>query len=195
MANSQSDARQSPLAPLFLALLLLGTFTSLLVLHYISEASYCFLVAATALFALVLHSLGRLQELDLKNLKLTLRQIAHAKQELFVREEQLKAVLVPLAQMLMFSNVAEGRWGSPEGAKLRRQWYGLRLKAIIDGGGVTAEQIGDAQKFVKKYEEIDGILARREGLKTTDADYPEAKARLEQLSKEIDDMLRQDVSS
>jgi len=57
-------------------------------------------VAATALLGLVLHGFCRLQELDLKNLRLVLREIEQTKKELFVREGKLKAIAIPLAQII-----------------------------------------------------------------------------------------------
>jgi len=45
-----------------------------------------------------------------------------------------------------------------------------------------------------KYTEIDRALGEREGLKTTDVDYPEVKAKLESLSAEIRQMMKLDVS-
>ena len=57
-------------------------------------------MAATALLGLVLHGFGRLQELDLKNLRLVLREIEQTKKELFVREGKLKAIAIPLAQII-----------------------------------------------------------------------------------------------
>lgn len=96
------------------------TFTALLWLGKIGEASFSFLVAATALFGLVLHGFSRLQELDLKNLRLVLREIKETKEELFVREEKLKSVIAPLVQLLAHAGVAEGRWTETENIMLKR---------------------------------------------------------------------------
>ena len=75
-------------------------FTALLVFGRIGEASYCFLVATATLLGLVLHGFGRLQELDLKNLRVVLREIEQTKKELFVREEKLRQIALPLAQII-----------------------------------------------------------------------------------------------
>lgn len=85
-------------------------FTTLLFFGQVGEATYCFLVASAALIGLVLHGFSRLQELDLKNLRLILREIEQTKKELFVREEKLKAIVVPLAQIIAFTGVSEGRF-------------------------------------------------------------------------------------
>lgn len=84
--------------PLAISTITFLVFTTLLLFGKIGEATYCFLVASAALLGLVLHGFSRLQELDLKNLRLVLREIEQTKNELFVQEEKLKAIVVPLAQ-------------------------------------------------------------------------------------------------
>ena len=59
--------------PLIISTIVFIVFTVLLYISKIGEASYAFLVAATALFGLVLHGFDRLKEIDLKNLRVVLR--------------------------------------------------------------------------------------------------------------------------
>src|SRR5437899_7686297 len=92
--------RDATWVPLGISAFAFGIFTYLLWLRHIGEASYCFLVALTAMLGLVLHGFSRLQEFDLKNLRLVLREIRQTKEELFVREEKLKAIALPLAQII-----------------------------------------------------------------------------------------------
>jgi len=94
---------------LFISATAFFIFTALLLLEHIGEASYCLLVALSTLLGLVLHGFGRLQELDLKNLRLVLREIKATKKELFVREEKLKEIVLPLAQVIALTGASEGR--------------------------------------------------------------------------------------
>jgi len=180
--------------PLAISGIVFAIFTALLWLGRIGEASYCFLVAAAVLLGLVLHGFGRLQELDLKNLRLVLREIEQTKKELFVREEKLKAIAIPLAQVIALTGASEGRLGGRESWTVKREWYKQKLQALINALELSSAESAETQKYTEKYAEIDSILGQREGLKTTDPDYAEVKARLESLGTELLEMMKADLA-
>ena len=130
-------------------------FTGLLWLGRIGEAAYCFLVAAAALLGLVLHGFGRLQELDLKNLRLVLREIEQTKKELFVREEKLKQIAVPLARILALTGASEGRLGNREYWAVKREWYRRKIDELVAALELSADEAAETQKYMQKYLEID----------------------------------------
>jgi len=179
--------------PLVISSVSFVAFTTLLVLGRIGEPSYCFLVAATALLGLVLHGFGRLQELDLKNLRVVLRELQQTKQELFVREEKLKEMAIPLAQIIALTGASEGRMGSRESWGVKRQWYKQKLQALMDTLEFNSTESSETQKYFQKYEEVDRLLGDREALKTTDPDYKEVKAKLHSLSGELLEMMKADL--
>ena len=181
--------------PLAISTVAFITFTTLLWLGNIGEASFSFLVAATALFGLVLHGFSRLQELDLKNLRLVLREIKETKQELFVREEKLKSIIVPLVHLLAYTGAAEGRWTERETAALKHQWYKKKLFMLIESLDFNSQEAIEARKFIEKYDEIDRLFAGRGALQTTDPDYPQVKNRIDLLNQEIKDMLKRDIDA
>lgn len=178
--------------PLAISTIAFLVFTGLLYIGKIGEASYAFLVAATALFGLVLHGFDRLKEFDLKNLRIVLRELQETKKELFVREEKLKSIAIPLAQIVAFTGASEGRMSSKETWSAKRKWYKKKLEELISSLNFTTSEELEAKKFVEKYEEIDKLLADREALKTTDPDYAEVKEKIEQLSSEINELMRND---
>ena len=180
--------------PLAVSAIAFAIFTTLLLLGRIGEASYCFLVAATALLGLVLHGFGRLQELDLKNLRLVLRDIEQTKKELFVREEKLKAIAVPLAQVIALTGASEGRVGSRESWNIKREWYRQRLQALAEALELSPAESAEVQKYTEKYAEFDRVMGQRDALQTTDPDYSEVKKKLESLSAELLDMMKSDVA-
>lgn len=180
--------------PIVVAGLAFVTFTTLLILGQIGEASYCFLVASSALLGLVLHGFGRLQELDLKNLRLVLRDIEQAKKELFVREEKLKAIVVPLVQIVAFTGASEGRVGDRESFKLKREWYRRKVDALASALELAPIEAAEMQKYMNKYAEIDSTMGDRDILQTTDPDYHDVKARREKLAAELLEMLKVDLS-
>jgi hypothetical protein len=168
-------------------------FTALLWLGRIGEASYCFLVAATALLGLVLHGFGRLQELDLKNLRLVLREIDQAKQELFVREARLKNVALALAQVLAFTGASEGRLSSVESVRAKRAWYRKKLSDLAFALELSAEESAALRRYLDKYEEIDKTIGDSGALLTTDPDYAAKKDKLQRLSQELVAMLEKEA--
>lgn len=167
-------------------------FTALLYIGKIGEVSYAFLVAATALFGLVLHGFDRLKVIDLKNLRVVLRELQQTKKELFVREEKLKSMAIPLAQIIAFTGVSEGRMDSKESFSAKRKWYKKKLEELISSLDFSKDEEKEANKFVKKYEAIDKLLAERSVLQTTDSDYKEIKEKLEKLNDEINELMKQD---
>lgn len=180
--------------PLTISVIAFVIFTALLWLGRIGEASYCFLVAASALLGLVLHGFGRLQELDLKNLRLVLREIEETKKELFVREEKLKAIAIPLAQLIALTGASEGRLGDRQSWTVKREWYKQKLEALINAIELSGTEATETLKYTQKYGEIDAIFGARDGLKTTDPDYAETKARLESLGAELVEMMKADIA-
>jgi hypothetical protein len=180
--------------PLLIAGLAFAVFTGLLLAGKIGEASYCFLVAGSALLGLVLHGFSRLQELDLKNLRLVLRQIEETKKELFVREEKLKALAAPLAQIVAFTGASEGRFGSKESSDVKRRWYRKKVEQLISALEFTPSEMAEARKYMDLYDEFDVMLGEREVLKTTDPDYREMVAKLDKASDRIIDVMKKDLS-
>lgn len=179
--------------PLVVSGIAFAIFTGLLWLGRIGEVSYCFLVAGSALLGLVLHGFGRLQELDLKNLRLVLREIQDTKKELFVREEKFKAMALPLAQMLALSGASEGRLGSRESWAVKREWYRQRIRALLEALELSVAESDETKKYTDKYAELDRLFGDRDVLLTTDPDYKEVKAKIAALSDELLVMMKADL--
>lgn len=180
-------------APVVIPVVASIAFTALLCFGRIGEASYCFLLAASALLGLVIHGFGRLQELDLKNLRLVLRELHETKQELFVREEQLKKIALPLAKVIALTAATEGRINDRETHEAKRAWYGRRVEELVEALALNSTDAKEAKKYLEKYAEFDRTIGVRPGLSTADPDYAEAKAKLESISVELLTMLKSDV--
>lgn len=180
---------------LIISILAFILFTVLLLVGSLGEASYCFLSAVSALLGLVLHGFGRLQELDLKNLRLVLREIEQTKKELFVREEKLKSIAIPLTQIIAFTGASEGRMSSNrESWNIKREWYRHKLQALVDVLELPHNETSEIRKYMDKYTEMDQALGKREVLRNTDADYTQVNEKIKILSAEIDQMMKEDVS-
>lgn len=180
--------------PLILSLVALAVFTILLMLGHIGEAAYCFLVAASALFGLVLHGFARLQELDLKNLRVVLRELQQTKQDMVVYEERLKAIALPLLQAMAYTGAAEGRMGSAESFAAKRQWYKRKLADLSAALNLSVTEAAEARKYTDKYDEIDRVLEASHATNVGDPNHVETKEMLKRLSGELDQMLRADAA-
>jgi len=187
------DKKGEKMAAIIIAIIGVAFFTTLLILNKINQPTYCFLIALATLLSIVIFGFHRLQELDLKNLRVTLREIKATQKEIFAKEEDLKKTALLMSQIMALSNSAQGRFGDKEGVKLRREWYENKLDKIIANFNFSDDEIQDIRKFAEKYKEIDRIFADRDGLRTTDPDYQEVKSKLEELSSEIREMLKKDV--
>ena len=179
--------------PLLISSIAFAVFTTLLVLGYVGEAAYVFLAAGSALMGLVLHGFGRLQEFDLKNLKLVLRELKETKEDLFVKQQQLSSLAVPLAQIIAFSSAVEGRLSNKESFTLRRKWYKKKIQELIEALGIEAASDKETRKYLEKYEEIDKAFGERSVLQTSDPDYEIVKQRIEALNTEVNAMLKADI--
>jgi hypothetical protein len=169
-------------------------FTALLSLGRIGEASYCFLVAAAILLGIVLNGFGRLQELDLKNLRLVLRELEQTKKDLFVREEKLKAIAIPLAQIIALTGASEGRGGTRESWSVKREWYRQKIQALIHALELPSSETTETLKYLEKFKAYDNAFGPREALKTSDPDFEETKMKLELLSEELLEMMKADIT-
>ena len=170
-----------------------ATVVVLLLMGDIGETVFAFLAAASALLGFALHNYNRLQELDLKNLRITLRELRETKQEIFVREERLKSAFLPLIQLLAYQSAAANRWSSSESLALSRAWYKKKLNILLEAMDADSAEAQEARKFIDKYDEIDRLFAGRGALKTTDPDYEKVKAQIELLNDRIIAMLRKDT--
>jgi Sec-independent protein translocase protein TatA len=168
-------------------------FTYLLRTGDIGEAAYCFLIAGTAVVGIVLFGFGRLQELDLKSLRVTLREVKEANQELYVEREKLKAIATPLAQIVALVAASEGRLSSAETFKVRRAWFRQKTYQLLDQLDLPEDERAEAAKYVEKYREIDSAFGDRSALKTTDPDYEEVKAKMVRLSDDILGSMKTDL--
>ena len=93
------DTKGATMAAIIIAIIGVAFFTTLLILNEINQPTYCFLIALVALITIVIFGFHRLQELDLKNLRVTLREIKATQKEIFAKEEDLKKTALLMSQI------------------------------------------------------------------------------------------------
>lgn len=173
---------------------LIALFTTLLIIGRLGELSYVTLCGGTLLLSLVLPSLDRLLELDIKNLKVVLKDIQQAKNDLFEREQELKAVIILMMKVLSYAGAAEGRFSSMEYAALRRRWYMLKTDQLSKHLKLSQTESKDIVKYADIYKKMDAVFEKHNGnLKTTDPDYENSINHLKQLERELFDLMEADL--
>lgn len=190
--NNNQSPEPHWLLPLLISGLAFLAFTTLLWLGHIGEVSYCFLVALASLLGIALHGFGRIQELDFKNLRLVLREIEQTKRDLFVREEKLKAIAIPLAQVIALSGASEGDFGNPEMKAIKRKWYQHKLEALTDALKLSSAEAEETQKYMQKYSEIKALSADASGYGANNIE--ERTKRLNSLNTDLIEMMKADIT-
>lgn len=67
------------------------------------------------------------------------------------------------------------------------------MEALLEVLELAGADAGETLKYMQKYAEIDSLLGSRDGLKTTDPDYKETKAKLQAIHAELVGMMRADI--
>lgn len=169
-------------------------FTVLLIGKYIGAPSYCFLIALCALVGCVLNGFDRLQELDIRNLRMTLREIKKTKEEIFAKQEDLKKTALLMAQIVALNNATQGRWGDSAGNELRRNWNDKKMKEVINSFDFSDSETQEIMKFSEKYKTLDELFEKQHALQPTDPAYKELGLQINKLNTEIDDLMKKDVA-
>ena len=181
---------------IILTVFLFLVFTIGLYISKIGEASYCILFSLTILIGFGLHGFERIKEIDFKNLKITLDEIRAAKEELFVREERLRSIIVPLTHLLAYISTTEGRLMNRNSYKAKRQWLKSKLAILMNSLELKPEEIKTISKISDIYNEIDTIFDRHDGgLKTSDPNYEVDSTRLQSLNDQLILILLEDSAT
>lgn len=129
----------------------LTIFTILLIHQKIGEPSYIILLSILSLFCIVVNVLPRVNILDFKNLKLSLRQIEEVKKEIFAKEQDLSKIsylfLKNNALNAIFSNIIGA---SREQISIRTNWNSLMTKQMIAALNISKNE----KKELSEYAEL-----------------------------------------
>ena len=98
-------------------------FSILLCFNKIGSGAYVTLLSITVLFSVVFSEIGRLKELDLKSLKLVLRDIEK-------ETDLLKKLSREILSVIMMNQAFQGRWGTQEWDDLRLDINRAHVKKI-----------------------------------------------------------------
>jgi len=130
------------------------TFTCLLVLSIIGSAAYSALLGLLAIVCIVIPVLGRLRELDLKNLKLTLEKIEEAKKDIYAKEESLKEAAHVLAELIAANSTLTGIWGDDESNKFSKELIRAKLRKLAKKIEFSSTEMDSVLKYEKALAEV-----------------------------------------
>jgi hypothetical protein len=126
----------------------------------IPDWSVVVLIAVLALVAVAVHAFPRLEELNLRQLSIRLREVKSAEERIYAKEQSVQELMLTLADLSAMESLNVGRLG-PSGKllDLMRKWRERRLEKILDLVSATPEQKANLQRFVPIYRAIDDAYA------------------------------------
>jgi hypothetical protein len=136
---------------------------------------------------LVIYLLPDLQELNLKELKLVLREIKDAEKRIYARVDTLKQLSILLADILLMHDLNIGRLSSTDDdGKLLRKWHDKKRSELLGLIGATPHESNHILRFRDLFDNFDSACARPQSEPGRMNAITEARAKIqEQLKREI----------
>ena len=127
-------------------------FTTLLCLHLLTEGYYSLLMCGTGILSLALLGFHRIRELDLKNLKLVMDKIEQAKDDIFAREQTVRALAEDVAEIALLTGTDKLAHLLPShlrDARYEREAYRARARdrviSLLQKAGVDSQKVSAAK--------------------------------------------------
>jgi len=127
-------------------------FTSLLLAGRINQWGYLFLIALVALVSVVVHGFGRLRELDLKNLRMTLDRMEQVRADVYAKEDDLRKASVVLTRLAIFITTYMNRCGNEHSAQFIPSWVCEQSEELLKALGVSEDDRAAAFDIPNAYE-------------------------------------------
>ncbi len=127
-------------------------FTYLLIEEYIAGAIYAVLIDSLALVSLVIYGFPRLQELDLKNLRLLLREVKETKDEIVVKRKELEDVSLKTMELVGTIAAFAGIWGDDDTERYRRVLIRKQVADLISKLDLPPENTSKSLRYLEQIE-------------------------------------------
>jgi hypothetical protein len=174
-----------------IAIAILGTGYSLWLRTSGLIGSEAALFGFTCLFlflAIVVYVLPQLQELNLRELKVVLREIKEAEQRIYARADTMKKLTIRLADILTMHLLNIGRLTGPDFALSIQKWQTSQLGEMLTDLEVTPEETERLERFRVLYNNLDAALSR-------DQKDPEKEKAIGEAGRKIRELLDRESSS
>jgi len=137
--------------------------------------------------AIVVYVLPQLQELNLKELKVVLREIKDAEKRVYAGLDTVRELALLIADTLMMHSLNANRLTGPDFAELYHEWqthHLLKISRLIEA---TPEDQEHLLRYSSLYQALDAALAR-------DQKDPEKLQALEEAGQKIRDLMKREIS-
>jgi hypothetical protein len=155
-------------------------------LIHTEAALFCF----TCLFlflAIVVYVLPQLQELNLKELKVVLREIKETERRVYAGLDTVRELALLMADTVMMQNLNTNRLTGPDFSELYHEWQTHQLLKISRLIEATPEDQEHLLRFVGLYSALDAELAR-------DQRDPGKEQSVKAAGRKIQDLLKREIS-
>jgi hypothetical protein len=154
----KATPRNSPAIPIRFGVAVVGVgyisgLVWLLFLDKIGEPAFCFLVGVLMLFVVVLLAYDRLLEFDLKNMRIVLSEAKEITDDLSVKADELRKVILPLAHLVTFTSLFAGDWDDVKTRDIKNRWIKHKLTLLENASALPHDLAQEAKKYINIYEE------------------------------------------
>jgi hypothetical protein len=164
MANNKSTGARWVRGSLCVFIAVVGTAYALILKIYGLVGTEATFFGFTCLFifvGIVVYILPELQELNLKELKVVLRDIKEAEQRIYARVDTLKQLSMVLTDILIMHDVNIGRLSTgPEDYKLLREWLDKKRAEVLTLVEATPAESANLLRFRNLYDSFDSEIER-----------------------------------
>ncbi|MDO9319549.1 MAG: hypothetical protein Q7V56_15310 [Gammaproteobacteria bacterium] len=141
------------------------TFTVLLIEGVINGLGYFSLLSLLALVCIVTPVLGRLSELDIKNLKLTLQKIETTKEEIYAKEESLNETSYILSEVIAANSTLTGMFGDKDSHSYGKAIVKNKINKLGKNLKIPQEKIDELFKYQAALDELQQYSGDERNLK------------------------------
>jgi hypothetical protein len=161
-----------------------GFFTILLKDTLINEWTFFLLLSLVLIVAIVFTEFDKLKELNIKELKLTLREVEE-------KSETIKQLSKEIVGMISINSGLQGRFGSEKSERLRVDISTIHIKRIldlIDEKGIYNADVLYFQNYLSELREtkITNKLSQREEKELSEKGFREYEKRLGEYLKTLE---------
>jgi hypothetical protein len=154
---------------------------------FIPDWSVPFLLLALVLFAIVIYAFDRLEELNLRQGSIRLREVKEAEERIYAKEKVVQDLMLTLADLAVMDSLNVGRLTGTLFSDLLRQWREKRIQKILELVQATPDQRTSLQRFVPLYQAVD----RAHQLEVP---FPEREKAAEPYNQQLIALLRSEIS-
>jgi len=190
MPETKSNERRWVRSTICILVAILGTVYALWLRMSGLISTEAALFGFTCLFifiAILVYVLPQLQELNLKELKLVLREIQDAEKRVYAGLDTVRQLTLLIADTLMMHSLNANRLTGPELSELYHEWQTHQLLKISRLIEATPQDQEHLMRFFPLYDSLDAAVAR-------DQKDPEKEQAIKGALEKIQEQLKREIS-